>query len=59
MFTFDDLLGVDDRGALQPGLLADIIAVPGNPLDDVRVLEDVQFVMKDGRIYRRVSDGQN
>ena len=31
---------------------ADIIAVPGNPLENVRVLEDVRFVMKGGEIYR-------
>jgi imidazolonepropionase-like amidohydrolase len=47
-----DLLGVADRGALEPGLLADVIAVPGNPLEDVRVLERVEFVMKGGEVYR-------
>ena len=46
-----DLLNLDDRGELVPGLLADIIAVPGNPLDDIRVLEDVRFVMKGGEIF--------
>jgi len=46
------LLGVDDRGALAPGELADIIAVPGNPLENIRVTEDVRFVMKDGKIYK-------
>ncbi len=46
-----DLLGVDDRGVLAPGLLADIIAVPGDPLENIRVLEDVRFVMKGGQIY--------
>jgi len=48
-----DLLGVADRGAIAPGLLADIIAVRGNPLDDVKTLENVVFVMKDGAIAKR------
>ncbi len=48
-----DLLGVDDRGEIRADLLADIIAVPGDPLKDITVLEDVQFVMKGGRIYKR------
>ncbi len=47
------LLGLDDRGRLAPGLLADLVAVPGNPLDDIRVMEDVRFVMKGGRVYKR------
>jgi imidazolonepropionase-like amidohydrolase len=42
-----------DLGALKPGYNADIIAVPGNPLDDIRVLEHVSFVMKGGVVYRR------
>jgi imidazolonepropionase-like amidohydrolase len=46
-----DLLGVDDRGALEPGLLADVIAVPGNPLEDVRALERVEMVMKGGAVF--------
>jgi imidazolonepropionase-like amidohydrolase len=48
-----DLLGVNDRGRIAPGLLADLVAVPGNPLDNIRVLEDVRFVMKGGQIYKR------
>jgi len=48
-----DLLGVSDRGNIAPGLLADLVAVPGNPLDNIRVLEDVRFVMKGGQIYKR------
>lgn len=47
-----DLLGVDDRGALEPGLLADVIAVPGDPLSDVTALERVSFVMLGGEVYR-------
>jgi imidazolonepropionase-like amidohydrolase len=40
-------------GVLKPGYLADIIAVPGNPLQDVGVLQKVKFVMKGGAVYRR------
>ncbi|HEX4218904.1 MAG TPA: amidohydrolase family protein [Acidimicrobiales bacterium] len=47
-----DLIEVDDRGRLEPGLLADIIAVPGDPLADIAVTESVSFVMKGGHIYR-------
>src|SRR3954469_23614767 len=46
------LLGVDDRGVLAAGKLADIIAVPGNPLDDIKVMERVAFVMKDGVVVK-------
>ena len=46
------LLGVDDRGTLAAGKLADIIAVPGNPLDDIKAMERVAFVMKDGVVVR-------
>ncbi|MEP7366717.1 MAG: amidohydrolase family protein [Acidobacteriota bacterium] len=48
-----DLLGVTDRGALAAGLLADIVAVSGNPLADIHATERVVFVMKGGRVYRR------
>jgi imidazolonepropionase-like amidohydrolase len=47
-----DLLGVSDRAELKAGKLADIIAVEGNPLDDIRVLEHVTFVMKDGDVIK-------
>ena len=39
-------------GTLQEGKLADIVAVPGNPLDDIRVTERPVFVMKDGAVVR-------
>jgi imidazolonepropionase-like amidohydrolase len=49
-----ELLGWSDRvGSLEPGLFADIVAVPGNPLDDVTALEKVRFVMKGGKVVRR------
>jgi imidazolonepropionase-like amidohydrolase len=41
-----------DLGALKPGYYADVIAVPGNPLEDIHVLEHVSFVMKGGVVYR-------
>ena len=45
------LLQWDNRlGTIEPGKLADIIAVPGNPLNDISVLENPVFVMKDGVI---------
>jgi imidazolonepropionase-like amidohydrolase len=48
------LLGWQDQiGGLKQGCWADIIAVPGNPLDDIRVLERVSFVMKSGIVYRK------
>jgi imidazolonepropionase-like amidohydrolase len=40
-------------GALKPGYLADIVAVPGNPLTDIGVLQRVVFVMKGGTVYRQ------
>ena len=47
-----DLLGVDDRGRIEPGLLADIVGVEGNPLEDIELLEDIRFVMKAGVRYK-------
>jgi imidazolonepropionase-like amidohydrolase len=49
-----DLLGWSDRvGAVAPGLYADLIAVDGDPLQDVTELERVRFVMKGGVVYRK------
>jgi imidazolonepropionase-like amidohydrolase len=45
-------LGVTDRGALEAGKLADIVACPGNPLENIRQVEKIEFVMKDGVVYR-------
>jgi imidazolonepropionase-like amidohydrolase len=48
------LLGWQDQiGELKPGYYADIVAVPGNPLNDIRVVEHVSFVMKGGVVVRR------
>jgi imidazolonepropionase-like amidohydrolase len=41
------------RGALAPGLAADIIAMPSNPMEDIESLRKINFVMKDGKIIRR------
>jgi imidazolonepropionase-like amidohydrolase len=49
-----EALGLSGQvGEISPGSYADIIAVRGDPLENVRLLEDVQFVMKDGTIYRQ------
>lgn len=41
------------RGPIKAGYAADLIAVPGNPLDDVEALKGVQFVMKDGLVFKK------
>jgi imidazolonepropionase-like amidohydrolase len=48
-----ELLGLQDQiGAIEAGKLADIVAVPGNPLEDVSVLQKISFVMKGGEVYK-------
>jgi imidazolonepropionase-like amidohydrolase len=53
--TSADLIQRDhDLGKLAPGYLADIIAMPGDPTEDIKATRDVSFVMKDGQIYKGV-----
>ena len=47
-----DLIGNSRIGQLRPGAFADIIAVKADPLQDVRALENVAFVMKGGVVYK-------
>jgi imidazolonepropionase-like amidohydrolase len=49
--TAAELIDVADRGRLAEGLLADIVGVPGNPLDDITVTQNVKFVMKGGKVF--------
>jgi len=47
-----EALGADDIGQIKRGMYADIVAVPGNPLEDISVLNNVNFVMKGGVVYK-------
>src|SRR4051794_30151403 len=47
-----ELIDVDDRGRLAPGLLADVVGVAGDPLADIGVIEAMRFVMKGGVVHR-------
>jgi imidazolonepropionase-like amidohydrolase len=52
--TASELLGMQEQiGGIEVGKLADIVAVPGDPLKDITVLQKVDFVMKGGVVYRR------
>ncbi|MFY9561434.1 MAG: amidohydrolase family protein [Terriglobales bacterium] len=55
-----ELMGWSDRiGTIRAGMLADLVAVKGDPLGDVRLLQHVQFVMKDGVVYKNEISGQS
>jgi imidazolonepropionase-like amidohydrolase len=51
--TSAELIDVTDRGRIETGLLADLIAVPGDPSQDIGLTEEVRFVMKGGRVYKQ------
>jgi imidazolonepropionase-like amidohydrolase len=44
---------INERGPIKPGLYADLIAVPGNPLEDIDAVRNVQFVMKNGVVFKK------
>jgi imidazolonepropionase-like amidohydrolase len=50
-FNAAEVLGAADLGQLTQGFRADVVAVPGNPLDDIALTSKVSFVMKDGNVY--------
>jgi imidazolonepropionase-like amidohydrolase len=53
-------MGWADRiGRIEPGFYADLVAVAGDPLDDVRLLEDVRWVMKGGEVVRDELSGSS
>jgi imidazolonepropionase-like amidohydrolase len=45
-----------DVGSIEPGKFADVVAVPGNPLENIKLMQKVDFVMKGGVVYEQ--DGQ-
>ena len=48
-----DRLDINDKlGSIESGKIADIIAVKGNPIKDITFLQEVVFVMKEGKIYK-------
>lgn len=48
-----ELIDAPDLGRIAPGMLADIVGVPGDPLSDITVTQQVRFVMKDGKVHKR------
>ena len=55
-----DLLGIANRlGTLEPGKLADIVVMPGDPIQNIRQTEKVFFVMKEGVVYKNEREGHH
>ncbi|MEL7497271.1 MAG: amidohydrolase family protein [Planctomycetota bacterium] len=51
------LLRIDDKlGTLESGKLADIVAVQGDPISDISLMKDIEFVMKGGKVFKQKSD---
>ena len=48
-----ELIEADDLGRIAPGMLADVVGVPGDPLTDITTTQHVRFVMKAGKVYKR------
>jgi imidazolonepropionase-like amidohydrolase len=47
------LLGITDIGIIEPGKLADIVAIDGDPIKDIRKMKEIRFVMKEGIVYKQ------
>jgi len=54
-YSAAQVIGASDLGQLEPGFRADVVAVQGNPLDNIALTRQVSFVMKDGAVYRQPS----
>jgi tryptophan 2-monooxygenase len=57
--TAAELLGREDIGVLEPGRVADIVAMPGDPIADIARTADVDFVMRSGHLHRIPDDSQS
>ena len=52
--TASQLLRIEKQyGSIEPGKMADIIAVDGDPIQDIATMTEVKFVMKDGQVYKK------
>jgi imidazolonepropionase-like amidohydrolase len=52
-----ELLRLDDLGEITEGKIADLVAMPGDPIADINLTGQVDFVMKDGVIYKDPAQG--